>query len=160
MSNNARMGPDHPVAQYWRFVDEGLRELGVDMGLISSRLGGSPSRDPYQSGRQSQSQSNEHQGIADLMRRSGFVNVKESVFHVPVGGWAQNRMLKSVGVLWKTILLDGLQAIALRPLMRGLHWDRDQVETFLVAVRKAYHDNSCQMYMPLVCVYSQKPADH
>ena len=147
MSNNARMTPEHPVAQYWRFVDEGLRELGVDMGLVSSRLGGSPSR----------AQNEGRLGIADLMRRSGFVNVKESVFHVPVGGWAQNRMLKSVGVLWKTILLDGLQAIALRPLMRGLHWDRNQVETFLVSVRKAYHDNPCQMYMPLVCVYSQKP---
>ena len=145
------MSPEHPVAQYWRFVDEGLRELGVDMGFVSSRLGGSPSRDPYQQG-----QDQDYQDIAGLMRANGFTNVQERVFHIPVGGWAQNRMLKSVGVLWKTILLDGLQAIALRPLMRGLHWDRGQVETFLVSVRKAYHDNSCQMYMPLVCVYCQK----
>ncbi|RYP86193.1 hypothetical protein DL769_000805 [Monosporascus sp. CRB-8-3] len=132
-NNNPEMPRDHPVAQYWWYVDEGLKQLGVDFRFSS---GGQ---------------------IAELMRQSGFAGVAERVFHVPIGTWPQNKMLKSVGVYWKTILLDGLQAIALRPLMRGLRWDRDQVETFLVSVRKAYHDNSCQMFMPLICVYGQKP---
>ncbi|RYP20705.1 hypothetical protein DL765_002655 [Monosporascus sp. GIB2] len=132
-NNNPEMPRYHPVAQYWRHVDEGLKQLGVDFRFSS---GGQ---------------------IAELMRQRGFTGVAERVFHVPIGTWPQNKMLKSVGVYWKTILLDGLQAIALRPLMRGLRWDRDHVEAFLVSVRKAYHDNSCQMFMPLICVYGQKP---
>ena len=145
MSNNHHGGwmpPNHPVAQYWRYVDEGLAELGVDLsGRLYASLSAGRTEPP----------------LMELMRERGFVNVTQRVFHVPIGTWPQNKMLKSVGVYWRTILLDGLQAIALRPLMRGLGWDRDEVETFLVSVRKAYQDNSCQMFMPFVCMYSQKP---
>lgn len=84
---------EHPVAQYWRHVDEGLARLGVEFGRFSAA----------------------DDALAGLMRRNGFANVEQRVFHVPVGPWPRNKMLKSVGVYWKTILMDGLQAIALRP---------------------------------------------
>ncbi|CAJ2504085.1 Uu.00g114790.m01.CDS01 [Anthostomella pinea] len=133
MSTNDSMTPDHPVAQYWRLINEGLAELGVNFKFASG-------------GR-----------IAELMRQCGYINVTEQIFHVPIGTWPRNKKLKSVGLYWKTILLDGVQAIALGPMTRGLRWRVEQVETFLATVRKAYHDNSCLMFMPLVCVYGQKP---
>ncbi|KAI1392311.1 S-adenosyl-L-methionine-dependent methyltransferase [Hypoxylon trugodes] len=133
MSSNNSLPEDHPVAQYWRYVDEGLENLGINFRL-----------------------SNEGR-IAALMRQCGYINVTERVFHVPIGTWPKNKTLKSVGLYWKTILLDGIQAIALGPMTRGLHWGREQVETFLVSVRKGYHDNSMLLYMPFICVYGQKP---
>ncbi|ORY60583.1 S-adenosyl-L-methionine-dependent methyltransferase [Pseudomassariella vexata] len=133
MSENDTMGADHPVYEYWKHIGDGLAALGVHFEFSG------------------------HGQIADLMRRCGYINVTERVFHVPIGTWPKNRKLKSVGLYWKTILLDGVQAIALGPMMRGLRWPRERVEIFLVAVRRAYHDNSCLMYMPLVCVYGQKP---
>ncbi|KAI1140752.1 S-adenosyl-L-methionine-dependent methyltransferase [Hypoxylon sp. FL0543] len=133
-SNNNSLAADHPVAQYWKYVDEGLENLGVNFRFSDE-------------GR-----------IAALMRQCGFVNVTERVFHIPIGKWPKNKTLKSVGLYWKTILLDGIQAIALGPMTRGLHWRREQVEAFLVAVRRGYHDNSMFLYMPLVCVYGQRPA--
>ncbi|KAI2617106.1 S-adenosyl-L-methionine-dependent methyltransferase [Hypoxylon sp. NC1633] len=133
MSGNNSLTPDHPVSQYWRFVDEGLEQLGVNFRFS-------------------------HEGrIASMMRQCGYVNVTERVFHIPIGTWPRNKTLKSVGLYWKTILLDGIQAIALGPMTRGLHWQREQVETFLVSVRRGYHDNSMLLYMPLVCVFGQKP---
>ncbi|KAI1501872.1 S-adenosyl-L-methionine-dependent methyltransferase [Biscogniauxia marginata] len=135
MSTNNSMSPDHPVAQYWSYIREGLGSLGVNFEFASEGH------------------------IAEMMRQYGYVNVNEQVFHVPIGTWPRNKKLKSVGLYWKTILLDGVQAIALGPMTRGLQWRREQVETFLAAVRKAYQDNSCLMYMPLVCVYGQKPED-
>ncbi|KAI1379690.1 S-adenosyl-L-methionine-dependent methyltransferase [Hypoxylon crocopeplum] len=133
MSSNNSLTRDHPVAQYWKYVDEGLESLGVNFRFSDE-------------GR-----------IATLMRQCGYVNVTQRVFHIPIGTWPKNKTLKSVGLYWKTILLDGIQAIALGPMTRGLHWRREQVETFLVSVRRGYHDNSMLLYMPLVCVYGQKP---
>jgi hypothetical protein len=54
-----------------------------------------------------------------------------------------------VGLSWRAILLDGAQPIALGPLIRGLKWSREQVETRLVEVRKGYMDEWVHIYMPL-----------
>ncbi|KAI2469739.1 S-adenosyl-L-methionine-dependent methyltransferase [Annulohypoxylon bovei var. microspora] len=133
MSSNNTLAKDHPISQYWEFVDEGLENLGVNLRF------------------------SEEGRIATMMRQCGYVNVTERIFHIPIGTWPKNKTLKSVGLYWKTILLDGIQAIALGPMTRGLLWRREQVEALLVSVRKGYHDNSLLLYMPLVCVYGQRP---
>ncbi|KAI0019701.1 S-adenosyl-L-methionine-dependent methyltransferase [Xylariomycetidae sp. FL0641] len=125
----------HPVGRYWGYIGEGLRALGVNMTLATE--------------------------LAGLLRRRGYVDVGERVFQVPIGPWPRgnNRTLRRVGLYWRTILLDGIQAIALGPLTRGLGWPREQVETFLAAVRKAYVDpDGPALYMPFICVYGRKPA--
>jgi hypothetical protein len=127
------MPPDHPVAQYWGLIKDGLANLGVD---FHAAAGGK---------------------IANAMHEAGFVNIHERVLHVPLGTWAKHPNLKMVGEYWRQVLLDGAQAIALGPLTRGCGWTRDQVEVFLVEVRKAYFDNSALMYMPMHIVCGQKP---
>ncbi|KJZ75928.1 hypothetical protein HIM_04752 [Hirsutella minnesotensis 3608] len=124
---------DHAVAKFWARVNEGLTSLGIDLDRAAGGF------------------------LAQKMRDAGFVNVTERIFHVPIGTWPKNKVLKTVGLYWRTILLDGLQAIALGPLTRGLNWNREQVELFLMEVRRAYHDNSALMYMPLHIIYAQKP---
>lgn len=130
---DADVPTDHPVAQFWSNVTDGLTALGVDFNASS---GGK---------------------LANMMQQAGFTNVTERIFHVPIGTWPKNKVLKTVGLYWRTILLDGLQAIALGPLTRGLQWNREQVELFLMNVRQAYYDNAARMYMPLHIIYAQKP---
>ncbi|KAK4124828.1 S-adenosyl-L-methionine-dependent methyltransferase [Parathielavia appendiculata] len=136
ISVNNSMPPDHPVAQYWSLINEGLGNLGINFHAAAN-------------GR-----------LAEMMRDVGFVNVTERVLQIPIGTWAKNKVLKTVGLYWRTILVDGMQAIALGPLSRGCGWSREQIELFLVEVRKAYHDNSMLAYMPLHIVYGQKPAGY
>ncbi|RGP67460.1 hypothetical protein FLONG3_8508 [Fusarium longipes] len=124
---------DHPIAQYWTYINEGLAALGVD---FPAAAGGK---------------------LAAKMRAAGFVNVTERIFHVPLGTWPKNQLLKTVGLYWRTILNDGIQAIALGPMSRGMGWSREQIEVFLVSVRRAYSDNTALMYMPMHIVYGQKP---
>ncbi|GKT51228.1 secondary metabolism regulator LAE1 [Colletotrichum spaethianum] len=133
LSANNAVSAAHPVAQYWGHVVQGLSNLGVDLNAAAGDR------------------------LPNMMREAGFINVTERVFHVPIGTWPRNRVLKTVGMYWRTILLDGLQAIALGPFTRGLHWSAEQTEVFLVAVRRAYHDTSALMYMPLKIMYAQKP---
>ncbi|KAK4031944.1 hypothetical protein C8A01DRAFT_20919, partial [Parachaetomium inaequale] len=132
-SKTRPMPADHPVAQYWSLINDGLAHLGINFHAAAD-------------GR-----------LAAMMRDVGFVNVTERVLQIPIGTWAKNKVLKTVGLYWRTILTDGIQAIALGPLTRGCGWSREQVELFLIEVRKAYMDNSMLAYMPLHIVYGQKP---
>ncbi|KAI6775362.1 hypothetical protein HG530_002120 [Fusarium avenaceum] len=136
--HNARTGvavppSEHPVAQYWAYIEEGLAALGVD---FPAAAGGK---------------------LAAKMQAAGFINVTERIFHVPLGTWPKNQVLKTVGLYWRTILTDGLQAIALGPMTRGMGWSREQIEVFLISVRRAYADNRGLLYMPMHIVYGQKP---
>ena len=45
--------------------------------------------------------------LADMMRDVGFINVMTRIFHVPIGRWPKNKVLKMVGLAWRAILLDG-----------------------------------------------------
>jgi hypothetical protein len=126
------MPADHPVAEYWALIHEGLAALNVDFSAVL-RLEG-------------------------MMRDAGFVNVTVRNFHIPIGVWPKNRVLKGVGLYWREILLLGAEPIALGPLTRGLKWTREQVELYLVRVRKAYRD-SCHSHMPLYIICGQKPED-
>ena len=125
------MPPNHPVSQYWNIVSAGLSNLGVDLQKTLQ--------------------------LSTLMREAGFVNITERVFHIPIGMWPRNRVLKGVGLFWRTILMEGMSAIALGPLTRGLGWTKEEVDDWLEVVGKGYLDGSVHSHMPLHIVYGQKP---
>jgi hypothetical protein len=122
---------NHPIAQYWNLVAAGLSALGVD--LNNTLL------------------------LADMMRDAGFINVETRIFHVPIGVWLKNKVLKMVGLYFRTILIDGLSSIALGPYTRGLGWKKEQVDVWLVTVRKAYLEGGVHFHMPLYVICGQKP---
>jgi hypothetical protein len=130
-SHDGTLPATSPVVNFWALVSSGLAALGVDFGLTLS--------------------------LAQIMRDAGFINVTERIFHIPIGTWPKNKVLKVVGLFWRTILTDGLQPIALGPLCRGLKWSREEVEVFLVEVRRAYADNGVHAHMPLHVIHGQKP---
>ena len=125
------MPPDHLVATYWGLINEALNALGANLNATLL--------------------------LADMMRDTGFANVSTRIFHIPIGLWPRNKVLKLVGLYWRTILIDGAAPIALGPLTRGLKWSREQVELWLVDVRKAYMDASVHSHMPLYIICGQKP---
>ncbi|TAQ85201.1 hypothetical protein B7494_g6477 [Chlorociboria aeruginascens] len=100
--HDGSMPPDHAVAKYWALITEALGALGVDFNATLR--------------------------LADMMREAGFVNITTRIFHVPIGVWPKNKVLKMVGLYWRTILIDGLQPIALGPMTRGLKWSKEEVE--------------------------------
>ncbi|KAI9729539.1 MAG: hypothetical protein M1834_006735 [Cirrosporium novae-zelandiae] len=129
--HDGTMAADYLVEEYWRNIIQGLGNLGVDLNFPLT--------------------------LATKMRDAGFTNVTERIFNVPIGTWPKNRVLKNLGMFWRAILLEGIQAIALGPLTRGLHWSREEVEVWLVQVRKAYTDTKTHSFMPFYVVYGQKP---
>ena len=110
------MAADDPMLIYWLNVAAGLKTFGVDFRLAPS--------------------------LASMMRAAGFINVTERIFYTPVGPWPRNRALKEVGLYWRAVLMEGVEAIAMAPFIRGLGWRKEEVEVFLAGVRKAYEKTS------------------
>ncbi|KAF2493858.1 S-adenosyl-L-methionine-dependent methyltransferase, partial [Lophium mytilinum] len=127
--DDGTMTPDNPIAQYWGYIIHALSNLGVNL----------------------------RPRLADLMRAAGFVNVTERIFYTPIGPWPKNKALRKVGLYWRAVLMEGLEAIALGPMTKGLGWRKEEVEVFLVGVRKAYLDKGTHAWMPFHVIYGQKP---
>jgi hypothetical protein len=86
----------------------------------------------------------------------GFTNIHHKVFKIPIGTWPKNKTLKTVGLYMRTAVLDGLDAMSFGPLCRGLGWSKEEVQVYLVDVRKCLVDNSVHSYFPFHVSYGQK----
>lgn len=94
-----------------------------------------------------------------LVLDAGFVNVEEKIFKIPIGTWPRNKTMKVIGLYMKAVINDGLHAIAVGPLTRGLKWSAEEVELYLIGVRKSLNDATTHSYLPFHVVYGQKPFD-
>ena len=124
------MDDDYIVGKFLNLVKEGLAVFGVD--LLGMRKN------------------------AQLLRDAGFVNVEEKVFKIPLGTWPKNKTMKSIGMYLRSVIYDGLQGISMGPFTRALKWSPQEVEVFLVDVRKGLMDSSTHSYIPFHVVYGQK----
>jgi hypothetical protein len=127
------MKEDYVVAKFLNLVKEGLAVFGVDL------LG--------------MAKNTQH------LKDAGFVNVEEKIFKIPLGTWPKNKTLKTIGLYLRSVIYDGLQGVSLGPFTRGLKWTPQEVEVYLIDVRKALMDSSTHAYIPFHVVYGQKPVE-
>ncbi|KAF1976984.1 putative Trans-aconitate 2-methyltransferase [Bimuria novae-zelandiae CBS 107.79] len=102
--------------------------------------------------------------IANRLKRwyeqAGFVDVHEEVFKLPINGWPKDPQLKLLGKFNELNHLDGVQAWSLQLFTRGLGWTKDEIEVYLVHVRKAISDRSVHGYHKIYVVWGRKPEEH
>ena len=116
------------------YVQLGLANLGLDLHMISR--------------------------LPAELRNSGYDDVTEVRHKLPIGRWAKDRRQRQKGIWFlRMILMEGLSAIAKRPLSQGLGWKDAQIEMFLVDVRKSLNDTSVHAYFPFTIVYGRKPLE-
>lgn len=88
--------------------------------------------------------------IANKLKRwyeqAGFVDVHEEVYKLPINSWPKDPQFKMLGRFEESNLLDGLQAFSLQPFEKGLNWTKDEIEVYLVSVRKALSDRNVHAY--------------
>jgi hypothetical protein len=95
---------------------------------------------------------------AGRLRDAGFVHVTERVWKVPIGTWPRDRRLKTIGLYNRSVIADGLQGVSMAAFTRGLKWSTEEVDLFLVDVRKSLANASVHSYYTFHAVYAQKPA--
>jgi hypothetical protein len=126
------MKDDDPVHDWLENVSKALDVLGVDLKAAAKN--------------------------PDNLAAAGFVGIEKHFSRVPIGVWPREEKLKTVGLYNRAILLDGLQGISVGPFTRGLQWTPDEVELYLVNVRKGVVNSRVHSYLPFYAVYGQKPA--
>ncbi|KAL9111622.1 MAG: hypothetical protein Q9227_003895 [Pyrenula ochraceoflavens] len=129
---DSSMTDEYIPKQYLSNVEKGLARLGVE--LNASRT------------------------VAEKLREAGFVNVTERIFNIPVGIWPRNKVLKTLGLYMREVVMSSLQGIALGGLHRGLGWSVQEVEAYLIGVRQGLMDHRVHSFFPYYVVYGQKPS--
>lgn len=96
--------------------------------------------------------------IPNWMRNAGFTDVREHVNKVPVCAWSRDPRLKKIGVYNQRNWLDGLQGFSYVSFGdRGLGWTQEEIEVFLVDVRKALLDKNVHAYNNFHVIVGKKP---
>ncbi|KAF2089174.1 S-adenosyl-L-methionine-dependent methyltransferase [Saccharata proteae CBS 121410] len=93
------------------------------------------------------------------MKEAGFANVHVAMFKFPGNPWPKDKKLKERGLWMMQNHLDGLQGFALGLFTRVHGWSVEEVETFLVAVRRDIKDRGIHLWWPVYYVYGQKPEE-
>lgn len=98
--------------------------------------------------------------VAHLHKRrlidTGFQNVHEEVYKVPVNPWAKDPKLKELGRYNHINVLEGMEAMSLALFTRVLGWSHEEFQVFFAGVRKELKDRSIHVYSKFYFVYGQK----
>lgn len=58
----------------------------------------------------------------DTVEDAGFINVEQKIWRIPIGPWAKDPKMKTVGLYNRSIATDALQGAGMGPFTRGLKW--------------------------------------
>ncbi|KAL8414447.1 hypothetical protein RB594_005617 [Gaeumannomyces avenae] len=88
---------------------------------------------------------------------AGFTNVVQRVYKWPMNTWPKDPKHKELGAWCLENIMQGLQALSLALFTRALGWKPDELELFLVDVRKDLRNRNIHGYWKIVVTYAQKP---
>jgi len=131
-SDDDTIPPDYQYDEFLRLLNQGLGKFGFDIHALM----------------------NNPRWLAE----AGFQGVEDRTVKVPIGTWPRDPTLKMVGLYNRTVTLGVLNATK-APLTRGLGWTPEQVEVFMVGVRRDLMKTSIHSYFTLHLTYGQKPLE-
>lgn len=86
--------------------------------------------------------------IAGMMRQVGFVDVKEERYALPGNPWPKGKEAKTLGYWQMKNFSDGLQAITMTVLTKGVGMSVPEVEMLLMEVRNDIKNTNIHFFLP------------
>jgi hypothetical protein len=87
--------------------------------------------------------------FSGLLKDVGFVNVKAKVLKWPSNSWPKNKTEKTLGMWQNENLVYGIEGFSLALFTRVLGWKKEDVDIFLMKVRRDIKDRSIHSYLPM-----------
>ena len=84
-----------------------------------------------------------------IMSEIGFVDIVETRFKWPTNRWPKDQMYKELGAWNNENASSAVEALTMAPFTRGLGWTREQVEVFLMDLRKDWNNPNIHAYWPM-----------
>ncbi|TDZ17037.1 Secondary metabolism regulator LAE1 [Colletotrichum orbiculare MAFF 240422] len=95
--------------------------------------------------------------ITTLMNEAGFEDVTIRVFKWPSNPWPKDPKFKEIGIWNNENNMAGIEGFSMAPFTRALNWSPQEVNVFLVDVRKDINDRGIHAYWPMYCIVGRKP---
>ncbi|GJC84016.1 secondary metabolism regulator LAE1 [Colletotrichum liriopes] len=95
--------------------------------------------------------------LKNMMIEAGFLDVEMRMYKWPHNEWPKDPRYKKLGFWTQENFGSALEAICMAPFTRVLGWTRDEVNVFLVQVRKDLKNKSYHAYSPVYCIVGRKP---
>ncbi|RGP78304.1 hypothetical protein FLONG3_3619 [Fusarium longipes] len=93
----------------------------------------------------------------NLLQEVGFVDVVETRYKWPTNGWPKDKKYKELGQWNNANASSALEALTMAPFTRGLGWSREEVQSFLVTLKRDWNDPKIHAYWPICVTYAKKP---
>ncbi|KIW68781.1 hypothetical protein PV04_04702 [Phialophora macrospora] len=87
--------------------------------------------------------------VRELMIETGFVDVEKRAYCWPMNQWPRDPRLKKIGVWTFHDFTASLSGISLALFTRGLSWSPDELEVFLIDVRRDMKNTAYHAYWPM-----------
>ncbi|KIW30060.1 uncharacterized protein PV07_05837 [Cladophialophora immunda] len=97
------------------------------------------------------------ESVRRIMIETGFVDVEETPYIWPMSPWKKDPTLKKIGVWTYHNFTTSLSGISLALFTRGLAWTADELEAFLIDVRKDMRNTRYHAFWPIYCISGTKP---
>jgi len=88
----------------------------------------------------------------------GFEDVHDDVYKVPIGTWAKDRRLKTLGAYQREQVILSLQSYVPGLLGRVLGWSQEECQILIAEATRELRDPKIHLYTMFRFVYGRKPA--
>ncbi|KAL0930715.1 methyltransferase domain-containing protein [Colletotrichum truncatum] len=102
---------------------------------------------------------NEEILMLKCMREAGFVDIIHKRWKVPIGGWAKEELLKSIGQYAGLFMDQSLDGWVLMPVGEILGWTYEEILVLVMEMRQALKNPKTLPYFNYHMVYGRKPED-
>ncbi|SPO05586.1 related to methyltransferase [Cephalotrichum gorgonifer] len=96
---------------------------------------------------------------ASQLAEAGFINIEQRHFKWPTNSWPKDPKMKQLGAMTFEDIGKNLYGLSVALFTRGLGWTIEELQVFLVQVRREMRDPKIHAYIPVYVVYGQKPAE-
>ncbi|KAF4773972.1 hypothetical protein HER10_EVM0007297 [Colletotrichum scovillei] len=95
--------------------------------------------------------------LAEMMREVGFVDVAIQSDKWPSNAWARDPKYKELGMWNHENMSSGVEGFTMAAFTRIHNWTKEEVQAFLVDVRKDLKDRSIHGYWTVYNIHGRKP---
>lgn len=93
----------------------------------------------------------------DMLKESGFVNITERKFSLPLNAWPPSEKLQNLGAMMTDNMIAIIDALTFPVFMLAYGWSHAAIETLLAEVRKEWTDTRLHIFTTLYALHI--PAD-
>lgn len=130
-SDDGTLTPDHAISKWSKLLHEATIKLGR------------PYIDP--------------EGLPEKVQAAGFVDVAITAFKWPLNDWAKDPKYKQLGRLQLENGSAGIEGFTMAAFTRAFEWTAEEVNVFLIDVRKDVNNRQIHGYLPTYSIIGRKP---